>query len=108
MAAALAARGQDVAPAPQAQEPQAEPAQGAEGARPWDRDWDAVPDPLGGEALPLVVKVYGWQSWASSGTTKRMRNRPFDPVLLRRDEGTGRCPRGAGRPRRTRRGSSGP
>ena len=44
------------APAPQAQGPQGEPARGAEGARSCDRDWDAVPDPLGGEALPLVKR----------------------------------------------------
>ena len=56
MAAAPAARGSGAAPAPQAQEPQAEPARGAEGAwGDWTRDWDAIPDPLGGEALPLVV-----------------------------------------------------
>ena len=67
MAAAPAARGQGAALGPQAWGPQAEPARGTEGAEPWDRDWDAVPDPLGGEALPLVVEVYGWLSWASSG-----------------------------------------
>ena len=77
MAAALAASGQGAAPAPQAQRPQEEPAGGAEGARPWDRDWDAVRYPLGSEALPLVLEVYGWLSWASSGTTRGMRNRPF-------------------------------
>ena len=59
MAAAPAARGQGAAPAPQAQGPQAEPARGAEGARTWDRDWDAIPDPLGGKALHLVMEVYG-------------------------------------------------
>ena len=84
-AAAPAVRGRGAAPAPQAQGPQGEPVQGAEGARPWDRDWDAVPDPLGGEALPLVVVVYGWLSWACSGTTRGMRNRPFDALLLWRD-----------------------
>ena len=57
MAAAPAAGGRGAAPAPQAQGPQGEPARGAEGARPWDRDWDAVPDPLGGEFPPLVVEV---------------------------------------------------
>ena len=36
MAAAPAARGSGMAPAPQAQKPQVEPAQGAEGAR---ADW---------------------------------------------------------------------
>ena len=66
--------------------PQAGPARGAEGAQDWDRDWDAIPDPLGGEALPLVMEVYGWLGWARSGTTRGMRNRPFDAVLLRRDE----------------------
>ena len=68
--------------------------QGAEGARSWHRDWDAVPDPLGGEALPLVVEVYGWLSWASSGTTRGMGNPPFDAVLLRRDGGNREGPRG--------------
>ena len=67
---------------------------GAEGVRPWDRDSDAVPDPLGGEALPLVVEVYGWLSWACSGTTRGMRNRPFDAVLLRRDGGNREVPQG--------------
>ena len=85
MAAAPVAGGRGAAPAPQAQGPQGEPARGAEGARPWDRDWDAVRDPLGNEALPLVVEVYGWLSLACSGTTRGMRNRPFDAVLLWRD-----------------------
>ena len=87
MAAALAAGGRGAAAAPQAQGPQGVPARGAEGARPWDRDRDTVPDPLGREALPLVVEVYGWLSWACSGTTRGMRNRLFDAVLLRRDGG---------------------
>ena len=94
MAAAPAAGGRGAAPAPQAQGPQGEPAREAEGAQPWDRDWDAVPDPLGGEALPLVVEVYGWLSWACSGTTRGMRNRPFDAVLLRRDGGNQEVPPG--------------
>ena len=64
MAAAQAAARRGAAPAPHAQGPQGEPARGAEGARPWDLEWDAVPDPLGGQALPLVVGVYGWLSWA--------------------------------------------
>ena len=85
MAAALAARGQGAAPAPEARGAQEEPAQGVEGAWPWDRDWDAVPDPLGSEALPLVVEVYGWLSWACSGTTRGMRNRLLDAVLLQND-----------------------
>ena len=62
MAAASAAGGQDAAPAPQAQGPQGGPARGTEGARPWERDWDTVSDPLGGEALSLVVEMYGWLS----------------------------------------------
>ena len=68
---------------PQAQEPQAEPAQGAEGAQDyWARDWDTVPDPLGGEALPVVMEVYGWLSLTTSGITRGLRNRPFDAVLF--------------------------
>ena len=94
MAAAPAARGQGAAPAPQARGPQAEPAGGAEGARPSDRDWNAVPDRLGSEALPLLVEVYEWLSWASSGTTRAMRNRPFYAVLLRRDGGNREVPPG--------------
>ena len=87
MTAAPAAGGRGAAPAPQAQGPKGEPARGAVGARPRDRDWDAAPDPLGGEALPLVVEVYGPLSWACSGTTRGMRNRPFDALLLWRDGG---------------------
>ena len=94
MAAAPATGGRDAAPAPQAQGPQGEPARGAERARPWDRDWDAVPDPLGGEVLPLGSEVSRWLSWACSGTTRRMRNRPFDAMLLRRDEGNHEVPPG--------------
>ena len=33
------------------------------------------------------MEVYGWLSWASSGTARGMRNHPFDAVLLRSDEG---------------------
>ena len=36
--------------------------------------------------------VYGWLSLASSGTTREMRNRPFDAVLLRRDVGKREVP----------------
>ena len=79
---------------PEAQGPQGEPARGAGGARPWDRDWGTVPDPLGDEALPLVGDVYGWLSWANQGTTRGMRNRPFDAVLLRRDGGNREVPPG--------------
>ena len=105
MAAAPAAGGRGAAPVPQAQGPQGEPARGAEGAWPWDRDCDAVSDPLGGEALPLVVEVYGWLSWASSGTTRGMINQPFDAVLLQRDGGNQEVPpRGMGGPRGPREG----
>ena len=81
--------GRGAAPAPQG-----EPARGAGGARPWDRDWATVPDPLGEEALPLVGEVYGWLSWANQGTTRGMRNRPFDALLLRRDGGNREVPLG--------------
>ena len=33
------------------------------------------------------MEVYGWLSWATSGTTRGLRNRAFDAVLLRRDGG---------------------
>ena len=41
-----------------------------------------------------MVEVYGWLSWACSGTTRGMRNQPFDAVLLRRDGGTQEVPPG--------------
>ena len=91
---ASAGGGRCLAPAPQAQGQQGEPARGAEGARPWDRDWGTVPDPLGDEALPLVGEVYGWLSWANQGTTRGLRNQPFDAVLLRRDGGNREVPPG--------------
>ena len=94
MAAASAAEGRGAAPAPQVQGPQGKPARGAEGARPGDRDWGTVPDPLGGEVPPLVVEVNGWLSWACSATSRGMRNRPFDAVLLRRDGGNHEAPPG--------------
>ena len=94
MAAPPAARGHGVAPAPQAQGPRAEPARGAESARYLDRDWDVRGDLPGGEALPLVLDMYGWLSCASSGTTRGMRNRPFDVVLLRRDRENQEVPPG--------------
>ena len=65
-----------------------------EGAWPWDRDWGTVPDPLGEEALPLVGEVYGWLCWANQGTTRGLRNGPFDAVLLRRDRGNREVPPG--------------
>ena len=86
--------GRDAASAPQAQGQRGGPARGAEEGRPWDRDWGAVPDPLGGETLPLVGEVYGWLCWANQGTSRRSRNRPFDAVLLRRDGGNGEAPPG--------------
>ena len=46
---------------------------------------DAFPDLLGGEALPLVMEVYGWLSWATSGISRGQRNGPCDAVLLQRD-----------------------
>ena len=51
-------------------------------------------DPFGDEALALVGEVYGWLSWANQGTTRRMRNRPFDAMLLRRDGGNREVPPG--------------
>ena len=95
MAAAPAARGSGAAPVQQQQEARAEPAQGAEGARTdWARDWNAIPDPLGGETPPLVMEVYGWLSWAHSGTSRGLRNRPFNAVLLQRDGRSRWVPRG--------------
>ena len=91
---ASAGGGRGAALSPQAQGQQGEPARGAEGARPSDRDWGTVPDPLGDEVLPLVGEVYGWLSWANQGTTRGMRNRPFDAVLLRRDGGNREVPPG--------------
>ena len=86
--------GRGAASAPQAQGQRGGPARGAEGGRPWDRDWGAVPDPLGEETLPLVGEVYGWLCWANQGTSRRSRNRPFDPLLLRRDGGNREVPPG--------------
>ena len=91
---ALAEEGRGVASAPQAQGQRGGPARGAEEGRPWDRDWGAVPDPLGEETLPLVGEVYGWLCWANQGTSRRSRNRPFDAVLLWRDGGNREVPPG--------------
>ena len=50
------------------QEPRAEPTGGGprtvppDPARGWVRDWDGIPDPLGGETLPVVVEVLRWVS----------------------------------------------
>ena len=79
-------RGRGAALAPQPQGQRGEPAGGAEGPRPWDRDWGTVPDPLG--------EVYGWLCWANQGTTRGLRNRPFDAVLLRSDGGNREVPPG--------------
>ena len=38
--------------------------------------------------------MYGWLSWANQGTTRGMRNRPFDAVLLRRHAGNREVPPG--------------
>ena len=39
-------------------------------------------------------EVYGWLCWANQGTTRGLRNRPFDAVLLRRDGGNREVPPG--------------
>ena len=104
IAAAPAARNPSAEPArmaaaPVAQEPRPEPARGAVGApRPFQarsytvRERDAVPDPLGGETLLVVLEMYGWLNWATSGY---QGYRPFDAVLLRRDGGNREVPPGA-------------
>ena len=69
-------------------------ARGAEGAPSLDRDQHTVPDPLEDEGLPRVLEVYGWLSWACSGTTRGMRSRPVDAVLLGRDGGNWDVPPG--------------
>ena len=91
---ASAEGGRGAAPAPRAEGQQGKPARGAEGARPWDRDCGTVPYPLGDEALLLVGRVYGCLSWANQGTTRGLRNRPFDAVLLQRDRGNREVPPG--------------
>ena len=49
--------------------------------------------------------MYGWLSWANQGTTRGLSNRPFDPVLLRRDgRKPGGTPGGMGRPTGPREG----
>ena len=86
--------GRGAASAPQAQGQRGEPARGAEGARPWDRDWGTVADPLREEALPLVGEVSGWLCLANQRTTRGLRNRPFDAVLLWTDRGNREVPPG--------------
>ena len=39
-------------------------------------------------------EVYGWLCWANQGTTRGLRNRPFDAVLLWRDGGNREVPPG--------------
>ena len=117
MTAAPAARGPSVertlmAAAPVAQEPGAEPAREAVGvprpAEAWSnlvQAWDAVPESLGGETLPLVLRVYGLLNWT---TSEYMRNRPFDAGLLRREGGNPEStPGGVGGPRGPRKGPPG-
>ena len=104
---ASAEGGRGAASAPQVQGQRGGPARGAEGARPWDRDWGTVSDPLAEEALPLVGEVYGWLCWANQGTTRGLRNGPLMPCSSGETEETERYPRGGGQPRRTIRGSSG-
>ena len=41
-----------------------------------------------------MEEVYGWLSWANQGTTRGLRNRPLDAVLLRRDGGNREVPPG--------------
>ena len=102
---ASAEGGRGAASAPQAQGQRGGPARGAEEGRPWDRDWGAVPDPLGGETLPLVGEVHGWLCWANQGTSRGSPTRPFDAVLLRRDGGNREAPPGGvGGPRGPREG----
>ena len=62
--------------------------------RDWVRDSSVMPDPMGGKALPLVMEVYGWLSWATSGTTRGMRNWPSEAVLLRNVGGNPEVPPG--------------
>ena len=50
-------------------------------------------------------ELYGWLSWANQGTTRGLRNRPFDMVLLWRDGGNREVPPGGvGSPRGPREG----
>ena len=106
MATAPAARGFGAEPARVATEPRTGPAQGADILHHQGedlvpervlrvRDSSAIPDPLGGEALQVVMEVYGWLSWATSETTRGMQNRSFKAVLLRRDGGNQEVPLGS-------------
>ena len=55
------------------------------------RDWDAAPHLLRGETLLLVLEVYGWLNWATSGYKK---NQTFDAMLLWRVGGNRKVPPG--------------
>ena len=97
---ASAEEGRGAASAPQAQGQRGGPARGAEEGRPWDRDWGAVPDPLGEETLPLVGEVYGWLCWANPGDLQEVE----EPALRCRAPPEGRrkprsTPGGVGSPR---------
>ena len=38
------------------------------------------------------MAMYGWLSWATSGTTRGMRNQPLEAVLLQREGGNQEVP----------------
>ena len=80
-----------MATVPALHEPQGKRVRGYGGALPpagagygWVRDWDAIPNPLGGETFPVVLKMLRWLNSATSGY---LRNRSFDDVFLRQDSG---------------------
>ena len=50
------------------------------------RDWDAVPDPLGNKAPPRGAGSAGWLAGWLAGLGYK-RNRLYNAVLLRQDEG---------------------
>ena len=66
----------------------------AEARNDWVWDWSAIPEPLGDEAVPMVMEVYGLRSWATSETTRGFRNRSIKAVFLRRDGGNQEIPPG--------------
>ena len=71
------------------------------------QDSSAIPDPLGGKALRLLMEVYEWLWWATSGTNRGFRTRPVDAVLLRSYGGNREVPLGGPWPGRTMTESSG-
>ena len=97
---ASAEGGRGAASAPQAQGQRGEPVRGAEGGRPWDRDWSAVPDPLGEEALPLcgggVRVVVLAQPGDHQGVEEQALRCRAPPERRRKPRGT---PGGVGSPR---------